>query len=253
MKTSSTFLLGTLLGALLSLAPGCGPAKQPCNSTTCSGCCDSTGFCQFGFDNNGCGTAGAVCQVCMFSTRCTSGLCLPVDNGGGGGATGGGSAGGGAGGGATGGGAGGGAAGGGTGGGATGGGVGGGATGGGTAGGATGGGTGGGTTGGGTGGGATGGGAGGGGLPSFTSQLWYFGKVTSTTRNEVSRVLFPSRALAPLTVPGTDVKSWNVNTTGRLVALSADTTVSGRFDAVVVNHDGTGLRNLASPPTGASS
>lgn len=257
MKTYSTFALGAALGLLISLAPACGPAKEPCTSSNCSGCCDSTGFCQFGFDNAGCGTSGGICQACGLGTTCQTGLCLPNNSSGGGsgGGTGGGAMGGGSGGGVTGGGTGGGVTGGGTGGGVTGGGAGGGVTGGGTGGGGTGGGTGGGAVGGGTGGGGTGGGTvgggtGGGGLPSFTSQLWYFGRVTSTARLEVGRVLFPSRTLAPLTVPGTDLRGWSVNAAGRLVALSADTTLTGRFDLVVVNHDGTGLRTVAMPPVG---
>ncbi len=270
MKLSKTFFFGAVLGALASFAPACGPAKEPCNASTCSGCCDSTGFCQFGFDNNGCGTGGNLCQTCSLGTSCQTGLCLSTGNGGGtggsgggsggagtGGGTGGGSTGGGTGGGTTGGGSGGGVTGGGTGGGVTGGGTGGGSgggvTGGGTGGGVTGGGTGGGVTGGGAGGGVTGGGTGGGGaLPSFTSQLWYLGRVTQTTRNELSRVLFPSRTLAPLNVPGTDIKGWSVNAAGRLIALSADTTVTSRFDLVVVNHDGTGLRTVVPAPLGTN-
>jgi len=34
------------------------------------------------------------------------------------------------------------------------------------------------------------------------------------------------------------------------VAVAADATVSGRFDLVVLNHDGTGLRTVAQPPAG---
>jgi hypothetical protein len=51
---------------------------------------------------------------------------------------------------------------------------------------------------------------------------------TSTTRNEVSRILLPSQQQTPLAVPGTDVRAFDVNSTGRLVAVAADTTVSSR-------------------------
>ncbi|MDP3573071.1 MAG: hypothetical protein Q8S42_20695, partial [Archangium sp.] len=79
----------------------------------------------------------------------------------------------------------------------------------------------------------------------------YFGCVSSSLRNDVGRVLFPSRTLAPLNVPGSDIKGWAVNPAGRQVALSADTTLTGRFDLVVINHDGTGLRTVAMAPAGS--
>ncbi|HEY1086663.1 MAG TPA: hypothetical protein VGE37_03175, partial [Archangium sp.] len=46
--------------------------------------------------------------------------------------------------------------------------------------------------------------------------------------------------------------SFAVSPSGRQVLLAADTTVSARFDAVILNHDGTGLRTLATPPTGSN-
>ncbi len=88
-------------------------------------------------------------------------------------------------------------------------------------------------------------------MPTFTSQLWYYGTINSTVRREVGRVLFPSKTQAPLTVPGTDIRSFHVTRDGRTVAMSADTTVTGRFDVVLVNHDGTNLRTLVPTTTGA--
>ncbi|MFZ5440372.1 MAG: hypothetical protein ACOZQL_10205 [Myxococcota bacterium] len=260
---SSPFFFGAILGLFLSLAPGCGKAKEVCNSTTCSGCCDVAGVCQLGIDNLFCGTAGNVCQSCSAGTSCRQGLCLPTSTAGGGGGstTGGGGGSTGGGGGSTTGGGGGSTTGGG--GGSTTGGGGGSTTGGG--GGSTTGGGGGSTTGGG--GGSTGGGGGsttgggggamtgggGGGLPSFTSQLWFYGRVSSATRNEIGRVFFPSRTVQTFNLPGNDIKTWDVAPTGRLVAFAADNVVAGRFDLLAINHDGTGLRTVATPTTGSVS
>ena len=61
-----------------------------------------------------------------------------------------------------------------------------------------------------------------------------------------------SAGLHRIWIPGTDLRSWDVNAAGRLVVLSADTTVTGRFDVVAINHDGTGLRTVATPPAGSA-
>ncbi|MGV3620194.1 MAG: TolB family protein, partial [Archangium sp.] len=235
--------------SLTTLLVSCGPTKAECEASTCNGCCDASGTCQVGNSNFSCGSAGAQCMQCNFGNVCLGGQCLPSSvSGGGSGSTGGGagSTGGGA---ATGGGAG--STGGGAG--STGGGAG--STGGGSA---TGGGAG--STGGGsgaTGGGAgsTGGGAGTGGgtaLPSFTSQLWYYGTISTTARRDVGRVLFPSQTPFPLNVPGSDIRSFHVNATGRMVAVSADVVQAGRFDLVTLNHDGTNVRTLYQSPAGSN-
>lgn len=140
---------------LLTTAASCGgPAKMKCDAVTCAtGCCDSMGECQGGFEAASCGAPGGVCTACRADQLCNFGICV-----------GGSFSGGGSGGGATGGGTGGGSIGGGTGGGAIGGGTGGGSIGGGTGGGVTGGG--GGVTGGGAGGGSADAGMGDAGVPS---------------------------------------------------------------------------------------
>lgn len=278
------------LAAVLALSTfsSCSPPAKRCDASNCTGCCDAEGECTSGNSNLSCGVSGAMCMGCNAGFSCLSGLCIVnTTSGGGAGSTGGGAATGGGsatggGDGSTGGGAatgggdgstgGGSATGGGdgsTGGGsATGGGSG--VTGGGT--GVTGGGTGvtgGGTgvTGGGTGvtgggSGVTGGGTGvtgggtgtggGGPLPSFTSQLWYYGTISSTSRREVGRVLLPSKTLAPLTVPGSDVRSFHVNAAGRLAVVAADVVSPGRFDVVTLNHDGTNVRTLYQSPAGSN-
>lgn len=138
----------------------CGPQQtEVCDEITCPfGCCDASGQCRAGTEQNACGMGGLACDVCVFGQQtCQLQDCMAAGVGGGAGGGTGGASGGGVGGG-VGGGAGGGASGGGTGGGVSGGGAGGG----GASGGGVGGGTGGGASGGGTGGGASGGGIGGG-------------------------------------------------------------------------------------------
>lgn len=89
-------LLGVAGGALLSSS--CGPTRPPCTSTTCTGCCDSTGECRSGLDNSACGARGASCTQCGLVSTCLSGVCSLNNTGagtaGGSSATGGGAAGG---------------------------------------------------------------------------------------------------------------------------------------------------------------
>ena len=50
-----------------------------CDTTTCSGCCDSTGVCRTGDELAACGSGGFVCSACSTGTRCTLGVCQPLD------------------------------------------------------------------------------------------------------------------------------------------------------------------------------
>lgn len=89
-------------------------------------------------------------------------------------------------------------------------------------------------------------------LPTFSSQLWYYGSISSTARREVGRVLFPSKTPFPLNIPGTDLRAFHVNATGRMVAVAADVISPGRFDLVTINHDGTNVRTLYQSPAGSN-
>ncbi len=153
-----SFIIVTALAVGSLSVVGCGPVRPPCNATTCSGCCDATGMCQFGSSLQACGSRGEACKQCSITETCSFGACTTGLGG-----TGGGSGGAGVGGGSIGGGSAGGLGGGTAGGlgGGTAGGFGGGSVGGGTAGGFGGGSVGGGTAGG-FGGGAVGGGSAGG-------------------------------------------------------------------------------------------
>lgn len=96
MKLFRLALLATLpLWALT----GCSPKPTTCDSTTCSGCCDSSGQCQSGSLPTACGSAGNVCTPCLSGQICNLGICQAGSTGGGsgngGGAGGGGGGGGG--------------------------------------------------------------------------------------------------------------------------------------------------------------
>ncbi|MEW5738592.1 MAG: hypothetical protein AB1938_06675 [Myxococcota bacterium] len=184
MRLTLPFVAGLAAGLLLTLGASCGGSTLPCDSTSCSGCCDSAGQCLQGTSLNACGQSGEACRVCGTGEVCQFNACRSGSGGGSGGG-GGGSGGGG------GGGVGGGAAGGGSGGGATGGGGGGavGGGGGGSVGGGSGGG-GGGPAGGGAGGGlggglggGVGGGAGGGGGTVVTVTTGNCGTVQACSGN----------------------------------------------------------------------
>ncbi|MCU0696415.1 MAG: hypothetical protein MUC96_07795 [Myxococcaceae bacterium] len=90
--------LAVVLG-LAFVTTGCGPTRPPCNASTCSGCCDATGMCQFGSSLQACGSRGEACKQCSITETCSFGSCttgLGGTGGGSGGSGGGGSAGGGA-------------------------------------------------------------------------------------------------------------------------------------------------------------
>ncbi|MDX2008594.1 MAG: hypothetical protein SFW67_00305 [Myxococcaceae bacterium] len=91
-------LLPLVVSALLAgvFVSACGPTRPACTSTTCLGCCDSTGECRSGFDNSACGTRGNLCAACGLGQSCVSGACSQPNPGGtGGGGSSGGAAGGG--------------------------------------------------------------------------------------------------------------------------------------------------------------
>lgn len=71
-----------------------------CDSTNCSGCCDSNGACQVGSTSNACGSGGNLCDSCVTGQVCQVGRCTSGGLGGGSGGGFGGGAGGGFGGGA---------------------------------------------------------------------------------------------------------------------------------------------------------
>lgn len=63
-----------------------GGATGPCNTTTCSGCCDFSGTCQPGNSTNACGSRTAtngVCVQCGGGQTCSAGMCVTGAGGGG--------------------------------------------------------------------------------------------------------------------------------------------------------------------------
>src|SRR4051794_41060011 len=90
-RASFAFLIAFSLA--LVAGASCGGGKTPCTSSSCQGCCDSTGTCQSGMSNNSCGRVGSVCTACGAGFSCFSGGCISTGPGNGGGtaATGGGS------------------------------------------------------------------------------------------------------------------------------------------------------------------
>jgi len=70
--------------ALLVLVASCGPATRPCDSLTCTGCCDSSGLCQSGSVDSACGSKGQQCQSCLGGSSCLTQQCLIASGSGGG-------------------------------------------------------------------------------------------------------------------------------------------------------------------------
>ena len=58
----------------LVLGAGC-TTKPTCSSSNCSGCCDSAGACQGGFNQQACGQFGASCDTCVGLQTCQLGRC----------------------------------------------------------------------------------------------------------------------------------------------------------------------------------
>ncbi|HEX4622485.1 MAG TPA: hypothetical protein VH208_13055 [Myxococcaceae bacterium] len=53
---------------------GCGSSKK-CDSSSCTGCCDSSGSCKSGTADSACGKNGAACAACSSSQTCTASAC----------------------------------------------------------------------------------------------------------------------------------------------------------------------------------
>ncbi len=64
-----------LVLSLLVLA-GC---QDPCNASTCVGCCGADGTCLEGKADDACGTRGAECAVCASGSYCVNAACLELD------------------------------------------------------------------------------------------------------------------------------------------------------------------------------
>jgi hypothetical protein len=92
MKSLFAFLAAAGLVAAV-FASGCGPASL-CNANNCQGCCSQAGVCLRGLDQNSCGSAGNLCDVCSNIQTCQAGVCTSAAGGGSGGSGGSGGAGG---------------------------------------------------------------------------------------------------------------------------------------------------------------
>ncbi len=80
---SWALVVGLGVGAFLA---NCGPAKPPCSSTTCTGCCDSkTGACVSLTTSQACGRSGEACKACSLAESCSFGTCMVTSSGSGGG------------------------------------------------------------------------------------------------------------------------------------------------------------------------
>lgn len=78
-------MLGFVCGALASAGSSCG-GTPPCNTSTCTGCCDGMGKCQLGNANSACGTKGGACTTCGLGSVCMfGGMCSGNTNNTGGG------------------------------------------------------------------------------------------------------------------------------------------------------------------------
>lgn len=65
-----TYALGSV--AILVMLSAC---SRPCDSTTCSGCCDANDLCEQSDDAH-CGAGGAQCSSCDILASCVSGSCV---------------------------------------------------------------------------------------------------------------------------------------------------------------------------------
>ncbi|MBL8951645.1 MAG: hypothetical protein JNK82_12765 [Myxococcaceae bacterium] len=74
----------------------CSGGTLPCSASTCAGCCDSTGVCQLGNEDDACGAAGVACNTCTSGLQQCSAFQCVAKTGSGGGSAGSGTAGGGA-------------------------------------------------------------------------------------------------------------------------------------------------------------
>src|SRR5258708_31576463 len=78
MDSRRSINAGLALGAWVSLAAACscGSIKPGCLPSTCNGCCDSTGACLGGHQNDACGSNASACSVCVPGLSCQGGKCL---------------------------------------------------------------------------------------------------------------------------------------------------------------------------------
>lgn len=57
---------------LSSVLSGCSGAEpDACNTSNCTGCCDTAGVCQTGIADSACGTGGAMCNACGNGLSCS--------------------------------------------------------------------------------------------------------------------------------------------------------------------------------------
>lgn len=75
----TSLALATLVSATTLLAAvSCGPAREDCGQSNCSGCCAQDGTC-LGVSKQGftqCGKEGAQCRACLPDQVCSNGRCL---------------------------------------------------------------------------------------------------------------------------------------------------------------------------------
>lgn len=87
MTRVSLFFAAAAVTFAATVAPmSCSEAPKVCSASTCDGCCDTNGACQFGTTTLACGGKGTTCRSCQSTDVCTDGLCLlpsTVDAGGG--------------------------------------------------------------------------------------------------------------------------------------------------------------------------
>ncbi len=76
MRALSTVLL-VAAASMLLVANGCSSSTgtSACGPDTCNGCCSSSGQCLSGDTEAGCGTAGALCSVCLAGQVCAANTC----------------------------------------------------------------------------------------------------------------------------------------------------------------------------------
>lgn len=69
-----------LLAPLIVLQLGC-TTTAPCGPDMCSGCCDSNGICQAGTTDDGCGSGGLNCNVCVTAVgqACVDTVCVTLE------------------------------------------------------------------------------------------------------------------------------------------------------------------------------
>jgi len=83
MTRVSLFFAAVALSFIVTVVPmSCSGAAKGCSASTCEGCCDSSGACQYGTTSLACGGKGTTCRACQDTELCTDGLCLLKTGGG---------------------------------------------------------------------------------------------------------------------------------------------------------------------------